>query len=73
MYYVILVIKQIMFQISAKRMLIIINVFEVGPFRDLIKILNFWSKALERRSFPSRVVILSAKFVTYYGGVRTDD
>ena len=27
-----------------------INVFEVGTFRDLIKILNFWSQALKREA-----------------------
>ena len=47
-----------------------INGIEVGPFRDLMKILNFWSKALagRRNHFQGAPSLVSV--VTECGGSR---
>ena len=50
-----------------------INGIEVGPFRDLMKILNFWSKALagRRNHFQGAPSLVSV--VTECGGSRKGD
>ena len=47
-----------------------INGIEVGPFRDLMKILNFWSKALAGRRNHSQGAPSLVPVVTECGGSR---
>ena len=51
-------------------MLMTINGIEVGPFRDLMKILNFWSKALAGRRNHSQGAPSLVPVVTECGGSR---